>query len=147
MSGRIRKSPVVYAFLGFVILAGGTVKANWLETFEGNMFDLSTWQFHPYPDLTNSFTGAIQDGPDDNDYLLLDETSSSTIGDPEYGAQFDTWADLWQEACARAGMTFISIGSDNVEEPNDRTTLQNTLARESQQTAAALWLVLIGHGT
>jgi len=68
-------------------------------------------------------------------------------GSPEYGAQFAQWAVLWQEACAKAGATFVPIGLDNVGEPNDRTTLQNTLSRESQQSPAALWLVLIGHGT
>ena len=68
-------------------------------------------------------------------------------GTPEYGAPFAQWADLWHEACSKAGATFVSIGLDNVGEPNDRTTLQNTLMRESQQSNAALWLVLIGHGT
>jgi hypothetical protein len=68
-------------------------------------------------------------------------------GDPEYGAQFARSADLWQEACSQAGATFITIGLENISESDDRTTLQNTLARESQQGAAALWLVLIGHGT
>jgi len=68
-------------------------------------------------------------------------------GNSEYGAQFTGSADLWQEVCSKAGVTFISIGLDDVGEPNDRTTLQNTLALESQQSTAALWLVLIGHGT
>lgn len=68
-------------------------------------------------------------------------------GSPEYGSQFARWANLWQEACTMAGTTFVPIGLDNAGEPNDRTTLQNTLSRESQQSPAALWLVLIGHGT
>jgi len=68
-------------------------------------------------------------------------------GRPEYGAQFTRWSDLWQEACSKAGAMFVLIGLDNVGEPNDRTTLQNTLSHESQQSNAALWLVLIGHGT
>jgi len=88
MSGRIRKSTVVYALIGFVILAGSSLQANWLETFDGNAFDLSTWQFHSYPDLTNSFSGTIQDGADDNDYLLLDETSSGAVGGSQFGVAF-----------------------------------------------------------
>jgi hypothetical protein len=68
-------------------------------------------------------------------------------GTPEYGAQFAQWAELWQKACLKSGATFVPIGLDDVAEPNDRATLQNTLARESQQHDAALWLVLIGHGT
>ena len=88
MSGRITKSAAVCAYLGWMILAGGSVQANWSESFDGNAFDLSTWQFHSYPDLTNSFTETLQDGPDDNDYLLLDETSSSTVGGSQFGVAF-----------------------------------------------------------
>ena len=88
MSGRITKSAAVCAYLGWMILAGGSVQANWSESFDGNAFDLSTWQFHSYPDLTNSFTETLQDGPDDNDYLLLDETSPSTIGGSQFGVAF-----------------------------------------------------------
>ena len=68
-------------------------------------------------------------------------------GNSEYGAQFAGSADLWQKVCSKAGATFISIGLDDVGDPNDRTTLQDVLARESQQSTVALWLVLIGHGT
>ena len=68
-------------------------------------------------------------------------------GNPEYGAEFARWAGLWEEACSKAEARFISIGLNDGEDPNDRTTLQNTLARESQQSHAALWLVLLGHGT
>ena len=88
MSGHISKSATVCASLGWMILITGAARANWSETFGGNGFDLSTWQFHSYPDLTNSFSGTLQDGPDDNDYLLLDETSPSTIGGSQFGVAF-----------------------------------------------------------
>ncbi len=69
-------------------------------------------------------------------------------GTPEYGAQFVKWAKLWEQACSKGGEKFISIGLDNeVQNTDDRTTLQQTIMNESQQTDAALWLVLIGHGT
>lgn len=69
-------------------------------------------------------------------------------GSAEYGAQFVKWANLWEQACAKGGEKFISIGlNDNVQNPDDRTTLQQTIMDESQQADAALWLVLIGHGT
>jgi len=78
-------------------------------------------------------------------------------GTEEYGAQFAEWARLWEKACSKGDAKFISIGLDKQDEPpapavpqvrgNDRRTLQETLAGESQQTTAALWLVLIGHGT
>jgi len=68
-------------------------------------------------------------------------------GTEEYEAQFAKWARLWEEACSKGKAKFTAIGLDKVEGSNDRTTLQKTLAGESKQTTAALWLVLIGHGT
>jgi hypothetical protein len=68
-------------------------------------------------------------------------------GAKEYGAQFAKWAHLWEEACSKGDAKFVSIGLDEVEGSNDHTKLRKTLAGESQQTTAALWLVLIGHGT
>jgi len=68
-------------------------------------------------------------------------------GTEEYGAQFAKWARLWEEACSKGDAKFAAIGLDTVEGSNVRTTLQKTLAGESKQTTAALWLVLIGHGT
>ncbi len=68
-------------------------------------------------------------------------------GSPEYGAQFVKWARLWEQACSKGGAKFAAIGLDEVQNSDDLTTLQQTLTGESQQTDAALWLVLIGHGT
>jgi hypothetical protein len=68
-------------------------------------------------------------------------------GSPEYGAQFVKWAQVWEQACSKGGAKFASIGSDEAQNPDDRTKLRQALADESQQTGAALWLVLIGHGT
>ncbi len=70
------------------MLTSGTAGANWSETFDGNTFDLSTWQFHSFPDLTKTFTGVIKDGPDDNDYLALDETTSAETGGSQFGVAF-----------------------------------------------------------
>jgi hypothetical protein len=68
-------------------------------------------------------------------------------GSPEYGAQFAKWARLWEQACSKGGAKFAAIGLGEVQNPDDLTTLQQTLAGESQETTAALWLVMIGHGT
>jgi len=68
-------------------------------------------------------------------------------GSPEYGAQFVKWARLWEQACLKGGAKFAAIGLDEDEQTNDCARLQQTLAVESQQTSAALWLVLLGHGT
>ncbi|HSV98772.1 MAG TPA: hypothetical protein VLI39_01265 [Sedimentisphaerales bacterium] len=68
-------------------------------------------------------------------------------GTPEYAPQFVRWADLWKEACARGNAEFIGIGLDPSENASDRANLQETLAKQARQSAAPLWLVLIGHGT
>ena len=96
-------------------------------------------------------------------------------GTPEYGAQFAEWAGLWKKSCSKGDTRFIAIGLDprlrgdisprlpagvprplagakapaeaGVAEADDHIMLQEILAGESKQTDAALWLVLIGHGT
>jgi len=68
-------------------------------------------------------------------------------GTGEYGARFAEWAGLWKKSCSKGDAQFIAIGLDEVAEADDRTMLHETLAGESKQADAALWLVLIGHGT
>lgn len=68
-------------------------------------------------------------------------------GTPEYAQQFAEWARSWEKACSKADANFVSIGLDRDNKPDDREVLQDTLARESRETKAELWLVLIGHGT
>lgn len=68
-------------------------------------------------------------------------------GAPEYAPQFDRWAGLWKQACAKGDAEFIGIGLDPNGGTPDRARLQEILAKQPQRTAAPLWLVLIGHGT
>jgi hypothetical protein len=68
-------------------------------------------------------------------------------GTPEYTAQFVKWAGLWEQACSKGDTRFVAIGLDEVEASDDRTKLQETLTAEADRNPAALWLVLIGHGT
>lgn len=68
-------------------------------------------------------------------------------GAPEYAEQFEKWAGRWKNACSKGGAGYIAIGLDDANELSDRAILQETLSDESSQTEAALWLVLIGHGT
>ena len=75
----------VCVLIGLILLTSGTAQADWLETFDGNTFDLSTWLFSGYPDLTKTFKATIQDGPDDNDYITLDETSPADVGGSQFG--------------------------------------------------------------
>jgi len=73
---------VICAVVGLIVAASGTAQANWSESFDANAFDLTTWEFHCVPDMAKTYTGTIQDGPDDNDYLALAETTSIGVMPP-----------------------------------------------------------------
>lgn len=68
-------------------------------------------------------------------------------GTEEYKAQFNQCADIWQQACKKANLKTIVIGLDETGVLEDRTEIKQTLKNEPNQTEAALWLVLTGHGT
>ena len=70
-----------------------------------------------------------------------------SAGAAEYETQFAQWANLWKQACAKGDLNLVAIGLGKGAESDDRETLRRTLASESQESDAALWLVLIGHGT
>ncbi|MBN1805217.1 MAG: hypothetical protein JW837_08205, partial [Sedimentisphaerales bacterium] len=64
---------------------------------DGNSFDLATWLFGCYPDMTKTFKATIQDGPDDNDYLALDETSPADVGGSQFGIGIGDPADKFTD--------------------------------------------------
>ena len=68
-------------------------------------------------------------------------------GEPEYGEQFSTWADLWKQAARKGGLQTSVIGADTNNPENDLTRLLNVLTNEVAKPAGELWLVFIGHGT
>lgn len=68
-------------------------------------------------------------------------------GTEEYATQFTTWAGAWEQSCAKSNVTFLAIGLDENESLSDQARLEKMLTEQSKQDAAALWLVLIGHGT
>jgi len=68
-------------------------------------------------------------------------------GEPGYATNFVSQATLWTEAAQRQGTRVLTIGLSSEETPEDRTRLETVLTDESKDTNAALWLVLIGHGT
>ena len=71
-----------------IVAAGGTVQASWSETFDGSEPDLTTWQFHCFPDMTKTFTHTIKDEPGGNKYISLDEISSIDVGGSAIGMGF-----------------------------------------------------------
>ncbi len=68
-------------------------------------------------------------------------------GEEEYGKNFAKWAGLWEEASRKGGARYLSIGLSNTNEATDLEQLKKVLATESKELTAAMWLVLIGHGT
>src|SRR4051794_12275209 len=71
-------------------------------------------------------------------------------GTPEYGKEFNTWADRWAEAAKKRNAQFISIGRDSStsdSQSDDRTRLKTALDQQPTEGSDALWLIFIGHGT
>jgi hypothetical protein len=85
-----QKLMVIYVFMGLITIAIGPARANWMETFNGDVPDLSTWQYECFPDITKTYTHTIVTDPNSNKYLSLDETSSSDVGGSAFGAAFGT---------------------------------------------------------
>lgn len=67
-------------------------------------------------------------------------------GAEEYGKRFDEQVQLWQDACAKAGVTCDVIGLDPKSD-QDAEALQQRLAKSAAPDSKSLWLVFIGHGT
>jgi len=68
-------------------------------------------------------------------------------GEVEFGTNFTRQATLWQKACQQAQCSATTIGLTDSAPTNDYELLKQTLDAEPKESAAALWLVLIGHGT
>ncbi|UCG56990.1 MAG: hypothetical protein JSU70_19260 [Phycisphaerales bacterium] len=107
MSRRIEELVAICAVLA-LIGPVGTAHANWSETFDGNAFDLATWLFRGYPELTGTFSGTIQDGPDNDDYLTLDEASPAAIGGTQLGVGIGDPDDIFSDV--RVGAVFNVSG-------------------------------------
>jgi len=87
MSKKIRNTMTVCAVVAAIAMLSDTTQANWLETFGGNAFD-QTWTFGCYPDLTKTFSATIKNGPANDDYISLDETTSFNQGTGSFGSAF-----------------------------------------------------------
>ncbi len=85
---KVEKLVVMCAVVGLVVAASGTAQANWSESFDGDDFDLPTWEFLCFPDMTKTYTATILAEPDGNKYLSLDETTSYNTDAGSYGSAF-----------------------------------------------------------
>ena len=68
-------------------------------------------------------------------------------GTEEFGKSFAAWAENWRKASEKGGAKYVAVGLDQTGTVDDLTLLQQVLAAEPKDSAAELWLVLIGHGT
>lgn len=93
-------------------------------------------------------------GPGHADAVLVSAADSPVAmvvvgapGAPEYETNFLHQALLWSNLTRRAGAKLVQIGGDPVGERSDLDRLRQSLVDQSRDSRAALWLVLIGHGT
>lgn len=68
-------------------------------------------------------------------------------GTSEYGQMFRDWSAHWADGAKRGGLGVHVIGQEPPADRDDRTLLQEALAKVAGETNKPLWLVLIGHGT
>jgi hypothetical protein len=72
--------PVLAVLVVLLVALVGATEANWSETFDNGMFDVPTWQFRAYPEITGTFDAVIETGLDGNGYLALTETNPASVG-------------------------------------------------------------------
>jgi hypothetical protein len=68
-------------------------------------------------------------------------------GEAQFGKLFESWAGNWERACRTAEVSHAVVGLEPEAPSYDLSRLQALLADEPKETAAELWIVLIGHGT
>jgi hypothetical protein len=69
-------------------------------------------------------------------------------GTPEYGRQFEQWAERVVSAAEQGAADVVRLGpgAELSGEGNDRERLQETLKSLEGKSSEPVWLVLIGHG-
>jgi hypothetical protein len=72
---------------------------------------------------------------------------AGAAGEEEFGKQFADWAALWMKAADQGGANHVVIGLGDTNGMTDLERLKQALAAEPKESAADLWLVLLGHGT
>jgi len=121
MSKKLGKLVTVCAVVVLVVAVSGTAQANWSETFDASAFDLTTWLFRSYPELTGTFSATIQDGPGDDDYLSIDETNSAAVGGSQFGVAIGDPDDIFSDVRVGAVVN-VTGGLRNYHGMGARTT-------------------------
>jgi len=90
-------------------LMTGIAPANWIETFNAGSYDLPTWNFYCYPDLTGTYAHSIKTAPGPNSYLALDEPTSVSVYGSAFGAAIAS-NEVFQDV--RIGAV-VNVGADS----------------------------------
>jgi len=139
MFARVKTTMVVCALAGLVLAMSGIAQADWLETFGGNAFD-QTWTFGCFPDVTKTFGHAIKDGPADDDYLGLDETTPSD----QYGSQFGMGFGAGDFADVRVGALVNLMGDASRNYSGIAARANSFVDPDGSLTGIAPGMVVIG---
>jgi hypothetical protein len=102
----------VLCAVGLILVPAGVSAANWADSFDGGEFDLATWQFPAFPDVTGTFTQTLAAGADENDYLALAETTSAGAGGAAFGAGFGS-EEVFQDVRVSAVVNVAGDASHN----------------------------------
>jgi hypothetical protein len=70
--------------------------------------------------------------------------ATGASGEDAYGTAFTRWAANWKQAGTTAGGHIVTLPPG---EATAREQLRQALGTETKESAAALWLVLLGHGS
>jgi len=91
--------------------------------------------------------------PDDRSHLIV---IVGAAGTDDYGRQFRTWAERWQQAAEKSDVKCTVLGLSpespagvtGTGQPSDLSRLQEALRAESSiESREPLWIVFLGHGT
>lgn len=68
-------------------------------------------------------------------------------GEETYAEQFSSWSEHWIDVAEKADAMLTTIGKSETTKLNDREQLQAAIKNVPLDSTAALWIVMIGHGT
>jgi hypothetical protein len=139
MSKRIRNTMTVCGVVAVIAMLSDAAQANWSETFGGNAFD-QAWTFGCFPNVTGSFAHPIKDGPDDDDYLGLDETTPSN----QYGSQFGMGFGAGDFADVRVGALVNVMGDASRNYSGIAARANYFIDPDGSMTGIAPGMVVIG---
>lgn len=113
--------------------------AHWMLRVECWMLNVFLFAF-----LSSVPLPALSNGSTDQPTVIV---AVGAAGEEDYGKEFAKWAGLWTEASARGGAKSVAVGLEPTNAITDLLLLKQALTSEPTNSTAALWLVLIGHGT